>query len=223
MKAKKARKIIFITGTDTDVGKTVVSAGLCRAWPAHYWKPVQAGFADPKKPGAVSHILPQTDLSFVRRFIPPRHIYPSTYTLKRPLSPNQAGKKENIYLKMDQIKVPEGQANLVIEGAGGALVPLNDTKNMSDLMKKLNVPVLVVARSGLGTLNHTFLTLGALRAKKIPVLGVVMVGPPHKDNKRDIEKQGKIKVLLELPLLNNLSPQSLEPYFTKLVAHITGS
>ena len=215
------RKIIFITGTDTDVGKTVVSAGLCQAWPAHYWKPVQAGYAEAKKQIAFSHILPQTDLNFVCRFIPPQHIYPSTYTLKHPLSPNQAGKKEKIHLKMNQIKVPKGPDNLVIEGAGGALVPLNDTKNMSDLMKKLKAPVLVVARSGLGTLNHTFLTLKALRAKKISLLGVIMVGSPHKDNKRDIEKLGRVRVLLELPFLKSLSPQSLKPYFTRLIAQIT--
>ena len=202
------KKIIFITGTDTNIGKTVVSAGLCLTKPAHYWKPIQAGFDN-------SPILPQTDNAFMSRFIPPQHILPSTYTLKHPLSPNQAGRKENLHINMKNIKIPKTSAHLVIEGAGGALVPLNDKENMSDLMKKLKAPVIIVARSGLGTLNHTFLTLFALRAKKIPLLGVIMVGPFHKDNKRDIEKQGKIPVLLELPWLKKLSRQTLCSYFDR--------
>ena len=194
------RKVIFVTGTDTDVGKTVVSAGLCLTLPAHYWKPVQAG-------------LPETDNAFIRRFIPARNIHPSAYTLKHPLSPNQAGQKENINITMASIKMPKTTSHLIIEGAGGALVPLNNKENMRDLMKKLKAPVIIVARSGLGTLNHTFLTLFALRARKIPILGVIMVGPRHKGNKRDIEKQGKVPVLLELPWLKTLSPQTLQDHF----------
>ena len=203
----------------------MVSAGLCLTQSAHYWKPIQAGYAVPQshqgeevrehKRLGVEHsfILPETDNAFMSCFIPTEHIYPSAYTLKHPLSPNQAGQRENISIDMRHIKMPQTSASLVIEGAGGALVPLNDKENMSDLMVQLKAPVIVVARSGLGTLNHTFLTLFALRAKNIPILGVIMVGALHPDNKRDIEQQGKTSVLLELPWLEHLSPQTLQPYF----------
>ena len=192
-------KKLFVTGTDTDIGKTVVCAGLCMAWPAHYWKPVQAGFP--------------TDSEVLGRFIPPQNIHPSAYTLQHPMSPNQAGQRENISVQLKNISLPDYSARLVIEGAGGVLVPLNDDEDMTDLMKAMDCPVVVVARSGLGTLNHTFLTLSVLKKKNIPVLGVVMVGEFHPMNKKDISK--KAPVLLELPWLDTLSADALRSYFAK--------
>ncbi len=205
-------KKVFITGTDTDVGKTVVSAGLCIVWPAHYWKPVQAGYDTGKSPN--KHILPGTDSEIISRFIPAKNIYPSAYNLKKPLSPNQSAEKENVKVAIKNIKIPKSSSNLIIEGAGGALVPLNDREDMICLMQKVDCPVIVVARSSLGTLNHTFLTLSALRSKNIPVLGVIMVGAPHPLNKKDIEKRAR--VLLELPFLNKLSAKTLCPHFEKI-------
>ena len=215
-------KKIFITGTDTDVGKTIVSAGLCMTWPAHYWKPIQAGYsntnaAESSKSALNKKILPGTDNEVISQFIPEENIYPSSYTLKNPLSPNQAAKIEGINIQKKQINCPECSTNLIIEGAGGSLVPFNEREDMTDLMKKMDCPVIIVARSTLGTLNHTFLTLSALRAKKIPVLGVVMVGPPHFNNKKDIEEKGKTSVLLELPIIENISAETLKPYFENLM------
>ena len=233
-------KKIFITGTDTNVGKTVVSAGLCMIWPACYWKPVQAGYnkapllksqnlksvsetKGAKKEQALeskagknlaNFILPGTDNEVISQFIPTKNIYPSAYNLKQPLSPNQAAKLENTEVKIKNIKIPESSSNLIIEGAGGALVPLNDKEDMTCLMQKADCLVIVVARSSLGTLNHTFLTLSALKAKNIPVLGVIMVGDPHPLNKKDIQKRAP--VLLELPFLKELSVKTLRPYFEKI-------
>ena len=213
-------KKIFVTGTDTDVGKTIVSAGLCKAWPAHYWKPIQSGYQATKTyappPALNKNILPGTDNEVMSRFIPEKHIFPSIYTLKEPLSPNQAAEIEKINIQKEKIQIPNTDSNLVIEGAGGSLVPFNEKEDMTDLMKYLDCPVIIVARSTLGTLNHTFLTLFALRAKKIPILGVIMVGPSHPKNKKDIEQIGKVSVLLELPLLDNLSTDTLKSYFTKV-------
>ena len=241
-KITPAGSVIFVTGTDTDVGKTIVSAGLCLVWPAYYWKPVQAGRQ------------PCTDSDVIARFIPPSHIYPSAYVLNKAVSPNQAARVENIQLKkqnmifshfqkthnlhsrdMDarnrgevsspgsgatKISLPIRrplESKLVIEGAGGTLVPFNDQgENMSDLMKAEGAPVIITARSGLGTLNHTFLTLSALRAKNISILGVILVGPSHPDNKRDIERIGKVSVLLELPILKKISVDNLKFHFNKL-------
>lgn len=240
-----AESIIFVTGTDTDVGKTIVSAGLCLVWPAYYWKPVQAGRE------------PHTDSEVIAQFIPQSHIFPSAYVLNKAASPNQAAREENISLKKQNMLFshfqkthkPQNSDNnvtnrnatitllrerrsnplwgrdattpplrrVVIEGAGGSLVPFNDQgEDMSDLMQAEGAPVIITARSGLGTLNHTFLTLSALRAKKIPILGIIMVGPEHPNNKRDIERIGKVPVLLELPILKKLSVENLRFHFNKL-------
>ena len=155
------------------------------------------------------------------RFIPEKHIHPSVYTLKNSLSPNQAAKIEGINIQKEKINCPKCSSNLVIEGAGGALVPFNEKEDMTDLMKKMDCSVIIVARSTLGTLNHTFLTLSVLRAKKIPVMGVIMVGPFHEKNKKDIETKGNISVLLELPFLDTLSPETLRPYFEKIPFSLT--
>ena len=181
-------------------------------WRAHYWKPVQAG------------LTPQTDSEVLSSFIGQKNICPSAYVLKKPASPNQAAKKEfktlykknmlsNNFFKKQKLPLP---LRLVIEGAGGLLVPINNQKKIIDLIQAEKAPVIITARSGLGTLNHTFLTLAALRAAKIPILGVVMCGPLHKDNKKDIEHIGRVKVLLELPILKTLSAPVLKKYFKKL-------
>jgi len=234
-------KKVFVTGTDTDVGKTIVSAGLCLTWPAHYWKPIQSGYGPQilditqkdntqkkKKTNRINDDISvketltikstpctiKTDREVISQYIPKSHIYPSSYTLKKPLSPNQAASLEGISIQMDKIKEPSCSSPLVIEGAGGVLVPFNNKQDMTDLMKKFDCPVIIVSRSGLGTLNHTFLTLSCLKAKKIPVLGVIMVGPHHPMNKSDIQK--KAPVLLELPILQDLSIKNLKKHFQKL-------
>jgi len=199
-------KSIFVTGTDTDVGKTIVSAGLCLSWPAHYWKPVQAGTE------------PHTDNEVMAQFISKKDIYPSTYVLKKACSPNQAARAEGVSIQKNILMdaYSKNCSRLVIEGAGGLLVPFNERENMLDLMIQFGAPVIIVARSGLGTLNHSFLTLKALRAGNVNILGVIMVGRLHPDNKRDIEAIGDIQVLLELPILKNLSALSLKEHFNKL-------
>ena len=196
------KKGIFVTGTDTGIGKTVVSAGLCVSLSAHYWKPIQAGFP--------------TDMEFIGRYISKDRIYPSAYILKRPLSPNQAAEAEGFRIESKKIVLPQCSQPLVIEGAGGALVPYNDREDMVDLMKKLACPVLIVARSTLGTLNHSLLTISALRSRGVNILGLVLVGPFHALNKRDIEERGKVRVLLELPILESLEPTVLKPFFKNL-------
>ncbi len=205
-------KKIFVTGTGTNVGKTIVSAGLCVTWPADYWKPVQAG------------IKTGTDNNTLKQLSPKSIIYPSAYVLKKPASPNQSSRIEkkvlrkqkmlsSYFFRKQKLSFPK---HLVIEGAGGILVPFNNRETMCDLIEAEKTPVIISALSGLGTLNHTFLTLLALRIRKIPILGVIMVGPTHSDNKKDIEKIGKTKVLLKLPILKNISTQKLKYHFKKI-------
>ncbi|MCY4321537.1 MAG: dethiobiotin synthase, partial [Bdellovibrionaceae bacterium] len=157
MKQKK----VFITGTDTEIGKTVVSLGLCLLWKASYWKPVQTGEA--------------SDTDFIKKFLPENKIYPSSYQFKLPLSPNQASFKENKQIDLKKINPPK-KSCLVVEGIGGVYVPLNKKQSVLDLIKLINFPTIVVARSGLGTLNHTLMTLSILKEKKIKVLGVILSG-----------------------------------------------
>jgi len=152
-------KAVFVTGTGTEVGKTLVSLGLCLRFKADYWKPIQTGL--------------DKDSDFIKRFLTGKKIHPCSYDFKNPLSPNQAAQKEGRRIKLDKIKAPKSSF-LVIEGAGGGLVPLNDKEMMIDLIQKLGFPVIVVAKSGLGTLNHTLLTLEALKARKIKMLGLIL-------------------------------------------------
>lgn len=186
---------VFVTGTDTGVGKTLVSAWLVHHWRAAYWKPVQSG--------------PETDCGTVKDLVPQAEIIPSRYVLSQALSPHLAARWDGTTIDLDQIVMPEIKGPLVIEGAGGVLVPLNDGRLIIDLMAKLGTPALIVVRSGLGTINHTLLTLQALRSRAIPIVGVVMNGPPDSGNRTAIEHYGGVAVLAEIPPLAPITPLSL--------------
>lgn len=187
---------IFVTGTDTNVGKTLVSSWLCLHWQADYWKPIQCG------------TTPQTDSETVAELAGVRtHV--EAYCLQRAASPHLAAAQENLTINPANCQLPITD-RLIIEGAGGLLVPLNQHDRMIDLMAKFNLPVLLVARSTLGTINHTCLSLQALRALNIPVLGVVMCGEPNAENKTAIETYGDVTVLAELPSLPTVNRAALQ-------------
>ena len=185
-------KGVFITGTDTDIGKTLISAWLVKNWSAEYWKPVQSGGLD------------RTDSDCVRSLVPWSIIHPSVYTLDLPLSPHEAAARQGVEIRMESFVLPAAKEFLVVEGAGGVLVPLNDRQVMADLMKHLNLPAILVAKSGLGTINHTLLSLEAMRKREIAVLGVIMNGPINRENKGAIEHFGETTVLAEIPRLFDL-------------------
>ena len=142
---------------------------------------------------------------------------PGSVRLKAPLSPNQSAQLENKRLRVSDITWPERKELLVAEGIGGVFVPLNDNETLLDLMTSFQVPVIVTALSGLGTLNHTLLTLEILRKHKIPVLGLILSGPLHPENKKDIEHWGHTSVLLELKPLSVITKKSLLNAFEPLV------
>lgn len=190
----KIKKGFFVTGTDTGVGKTLVSLSLCFHFKASYWKPIQTG--QPR------------DNDFIKQFLPDDRIHPSAYALKEPLSPNQAAERENIKIDLKKISVPQSPF-LIVEGIGGVYVPLNDKDNVMDFMQLVNLPLIVVARSGLGTLNHSLLTLEALKNRNFKIAGVVLSGPKNDANKRDIEKWSNIPVLLEIPPLSKITKKHL--------------
>lgn len=195
-------KRLFVTGTDTDAGKTVISALLTLALDAHYWKPIQSGVNTDSDTRDVQSLtgLPQ------ERFLP------EAYRLTEPLSPHEAAAIDGVRIDLNAITLPAlpQDAPLVVEGAGGLMVPLNDKALMLDLITRLGLPVVVVARSGLGTINHTLLTLAALRAAGAEVAGVIMNGPPHPANADAIAHFGRVPVLAQVPMLGDLSPQGLK-------------
>jgi len=191
----------FITGTDTGVGKTVVSALLCAALGAIYWKPIQTGTRE------------GTDRATVTRIarLPKSRTVPEAYRFAPPVSPHLAARLAGVRINLRKIKMPQiaPAENLVVEGAGGALVPINSTQLMTDLMAQLNLPVLVVARTSLGTINHTLLSIAALRAARIDVRGVVMVGKANRENRAAIERYGDIEVAGAVPLLAKINRAAL--------------
>lgn len=191
-------KHLFITGTDTGIGKTVTSAWLCKHWQADYWKPVQSGLEGGSDSEWIAKLSGCT-------------VHPETHRLTQPLSPHQAADIDGIKIQLNDFELPKAD-RLVVEGAGGCMVPLNWRDTMLDLMKHLGSCALLVARSGLGTINHTSLSLQALKAAGVPVLGVVMVGETNPPNREAIEHFGEVPVLAELPLFNELGVKALEEF-----------
>jgi dethiobiotin synthase len=191
----------FITGTDTGVGKTVTSALLCAALDALYWKPIQTGARE------------GTDLNTVIRLagLPRDRTLPETYRFAPPVSPHLAAQRAGVRISLQKIRLPriERVENLIVEGAGGVLVPVNREQLMVDVMKQLGLPVLLVSRTALGTINHTLLSLAALRSAKLDVRGVVLAGAKNRENRNAIELYGGVPVLGWIPPLKKLDRSAL--------------
>ncbi|MXW80781.1 MAG: dethiobiotin synthase [Gemmatimonadetes bacterium] len=200
--ATKLPTRLFVTGTDTGVGKSYVGALLTVGLEASYWKPVQSG-AD-------------ADADWVRRVtgLPAERVLPETYRLRAPLSPHEAARREGVQIEMSRFALPK-QERLIVEGAGGVMVPLDDRHLMVDLMVALGLPVLVVARSELGTINHTLLTLDQLRRRGCPLLGVVVNGPPNPANCQAIAHYGEVPVLAEIDRRVDLAPAKVWALFDR--------
>ncbi len=190
---------LVVCGTDTDVGKTVVSALLVQGLGATYWKPVQSGMEGGGDTGRVQHLLG----------LPPERVWPEAYRLTAPVSPHWAAERDGVSIDPARLALPAGDGPLVVETAGGLLVPLRRNWLQIEQIAVWGLPVLLVARSGLGTLNHTLLSLEALSRRSIPVLGLVLNGDPHPDNPRTLEALGGVPVLAELPPLDPLDREGL--------------
>lgn len=195
-----AAKGFFVTGTDTDVGKSFVSACLSKALNALYWKPMQTGLnCDPGDTKSVQQLVSLSD----------NQIIPPLIELQEPLSPEEAAKRENITLDIEQLNLSLSCQDrpYIVEGAGGACVPIADSQFMIQLMQKINLPVIIVARTELGTLNHTLLTLEVLRKYRVPIAGVILNGNPNPANKEAIERHGKVNIIAEVPRMKILSSE----------------
>jgi dethiobiotin synthetase len=197
----------FVTGTDTGIGKTVVSAALMhhlrRRGPVRYWKPIQTGIEQDDDTAVVRKLGACADAE----------VRSDGVRLPRPLSPHLSARLAGTTIDAGALRLarssPEAPLRWVVEGAGGVLVPVHDRVLMIDLMVQFDLPVVVAARSGLGTINHTLLTVDALRRRALHVAGVVMVGELNAENRKAIEEYGEVPVVGELPHLADLTSPAL--------------
>lgn len=194
---------LVVTGTDTGVGKTVFSAVLTDALGACYWKPIQSGLDE------------ETDSETVRRLgrIPPGRIFPEAWRLRTPVSPHQSAEIDAVTVDPRALEPPDTASPLIIEGAGGLLVPLTRRETFADVFARWQIPVILCARTGLGTINHTLLSLEAMRQRGIPIFGVAFLGDAYPATQEIIAEMGNVRVLGRLPRLERLTPDALRQAF----------
>ena len=198
-------KRIIICGTDTDVGKTIVSSFFVQGLKATYWKPIQSGTEEGTDTETVCKLL---------NLAPERHLL-ERYKFKAPVSPHWAAEKESDFIEPNNLEIPELDKLIIIETAGGLMVPLNRNWLQIDQLKAWGAPIILVARTGLGTLNHTLLSLEALRNRNLNVLGIVLNGPPHNDNPKTLEQFGDTKILASLPIFDEVNAKVLSQEWNK--------
>tara|TARA_B100001250_G_scaffold396773_1_gene403131 strand:- start:510 stop:1166 length:657 start_codon:yes stop_codon:yes gene_type:complete len=196
---------IVVCGTDTDVGKTVVSSLLVQGLKAIYWKPIQSGLEEDGDTGRVIKLLNLEKERYI----------PEIYKFKSAVSPHWAAEIENKMIDPKQLKIPKLTKPLIIETAGGVMVPLNREWLQIDQLQIWKLPIVLVARSGLGTLNHTLLTLEALRERNIPIMGLILNGPLHPDNPSTLEQIGNIPIIAQLPTFERLTGKELSDEWSK--------
>ncbi|MCC7304965.1 MAG: ATP-dependent dethiobiotin synthetase BioD [Alphaproteobacteria bacterium] len=193
----------IITGTDTDVGKTVFAAMLMLALEAYYWKPIQCGVEDGVDTRTVQNLTK----------LPEEYFFPEKYIFTEPLSPHRAAEIDGAEVDVEALEPPACGGPLLIEGAGGLMVPLTRKNLQINLFKRWNLPVILCARTGLGTINHTLLSVEALWSRKIPIHGIAFVGEDNPDTIETIAKFSGVKVLGRLPWLYDLSAENLKKAF----------
>jgi len=188
----------FVTGIDTDSGKTLVSAILCEALGYDYWKPIQAG-------------LPR-DSETVNKLVPDVFIHPEAYYLNTPASPHASAKIDSVQIDMKNIYLPQTAKGLIIEGAGGCLVPLNQHNFVIDLVPKLNAEIILVADLYLGSINHTLLTVSLLKARNYPVKGIIFNGESNPESEQIILHHSKYACLLQVTKEPVITYETIKKY-----------
>ena len=197
---------IVVTGTDTGIGKTVFSSGLAGLLGARYWKPIQSGLDE------------ETDSEIVARLggLSPDRILPERYRLQTPASPHRAAEIDGVVIDTQSLRVPDvGEGPLVIEGAGGLMVPLDRETLYIDLFAQWQLPVVLCARTALGTINHSLLSVEALRSRKIDILGIAFIGAENADTEATICRMAQVRKLGRLPWLSPLDAPTLRSAFER--------
>ncbi len=198
-KMKSPEIKLVVCGTDTDIGKTIISALLVQGLEALYWKPIQSGLSEGSDRERICTLLNLSKDKCI----------PEVYNFKAPVSPHWAAEKEGKNIDPEKLKLPKSTQSIVIETAGGLMVPITRNCLQIEILEEWKLPVILVARSGLGTINHTLLSLEALRMRRINILGVIFNGPIHSDNPKTIERFGNIPIIAQIPYLEDLNADSL--------------
>jgi dethiobiotin synthetase len=193
---------IFVTGIGTDVGKTVVSSVLVEALKADYWKPIQTGSFFSTDTTKLQKWVSNTESKF----------HPEGYLLKQYMSPHAAAELEGIDINIDDIRLPETTNTLIIEGAGGLMVPLNREHFMIDLITKFDAEVILVIQNYLGSINHTLLSIDALKTRGANIIGVVFNGPPHQLSQDIIMNYCGLKLLGRINKENDINKEVVSRY-----------
>ena len=193
-------KQFIIAGIGTEIGKTVCSAIVTKALQAAYWKPVQAGN------------LTDGDAFWVQQWVPGTTIFPSTYALTNPLSPHTAAELDGVTINLDAFAAPTTSENLVVELAGGIMVPLNETHTNLDLIVHLGLPVILVSKNYLGSINHTLMTYEILKSRGISIAGIIFNGPTNHSGEAFIGKHTGLPVLLRVNEEEEINPRIIAHY-----------
>ena len=192
-------KRLFVTGIGTDVGKTVISAILTQKLQADYWKPIQAGELDNTDSMKVSQWVENSTSV----------IHPEAYRLTESMSPHAAAERDGVNIEMGNIIIPKTTRNLIIEGAGGLMVPLNQHDLVIDLISHLQADAVLVSRHYLGSINHTILSIESLRSRNIAIAGIVFNGDENRDTESIIESVCAVPILGRIPKIDNLNQHSI--------------
>ncbi len=192
----------IIAGIGTEIGKTLISAIFRQGMQADYWKPVQSGNPE------------EADALFIGQMtrVPEGKIWDSSYMLSQPLSPHTAAEIDGIRISLDHIQLPLTERSLIVELAGGLMVPLNESETNLDLIAHIALPVILVSKNYLGSINHTLLSYEILKAKQIPIAGIVFNGPANASGERFILQHTGLKVLLRVPELAQINPEIIQEY-----------
>ena len=199
----------FLTGIGTDVGKTVVSAILCELLQASYWKPIQAGDLQNSDSKKIQEWLNNTV-----------EIIPEAHLFSEALSPHVASKIDGVSINPAMLNLPKTAGNLIVEGAGGWLVPINESGiTFADLAEQWNIPIILVSRHYLGSINHTLLTIESIKARKMTIHGIIYVGEPLPDTCEIIEKISGVKTLFSVPLFDKVDTENIKLFVKELVSN----
>ncbi len=196
----------IICGTDTDVGKTLISSFFVRGLQSFYWKPIQSG------------IETETDSQSILRLseIKKEKIFKEAYIFKEPVSPHWAAEIDENEIDINLLKLPSTNGSLIVETAGGVMVPITRNFLQIDQIKRWNLPVIIVCRSSLGTLNHTLLTIEALKKRNIKILGLIVNGEKHLDNPKTLQEFSKLPIIAEFPRISNVDKNNLDRLWQEL-------
>ena len=196
----------IICGTDTDIGKTLISSFFVKGLNSFYWKPIQSGTE------------PQTDSQVIKKLsrVNKEKIIKEAYVFTKPLSPHWAAEIDQITIDFNMLKLPKINGALIVETAGGLMVPITRDFLQIDQIKKWDLPVILVCKSSLGTLNHTLLSIEALKKRNINILGLVINGEKHLDNPKTLKEFSGTPIIAEFPYIENIDSKNLDIIWKEL-------